>query len=225
VAIAVPLSFNYDQELLKIARSQDPSVYEKFFQAMQYSIARRILGETLTSFGNEGGGGSRAQGETHADTLDVRSIALSKAVMAVVNEQVVRPLVLWNFGPDAPMPQWNIETKDGEDLVERLSVDAGLQRMGKKFTVGYVAGRYDVPLAAGENGENPEDILVPNVNAPQVSIGDMSRATFSESALQQAHAEMKEFDDVFAQLRGEASGLFKKRVDELTRNVVPIERA
>ncbi len=226
VAIAVPQNFQYDQELLKIARSQDPAVYEKFFQAMQYSIARRVLGETLTSFGNEGGGGSKAQGQTHADTLDVRSVALSKAVMAVVNEQLVKPLVLWNFGPDAPLPSWQIEVKDGEDLVERLSVDAGLQRMGKKFTVGYVTERYDVPLAAGENGENPSDLLVPNVNAPQVSIGDMSRATFAEGANErQAHAEMKEFDDVFAELRGDAANVLKQRVDELASRVTPVARA
>ena len=46
---------------------------------MQYSIARRVLGETLTSFGNEGGGGSKAQGDTHADTLEKRSVELCRS--------------------------------------------------------------------------------------------------------------------------------------------------
>jgi phage gp29-like protein len=83
VAVAVPKGFEYDKDLLKIARSQDPRVYENFFQAMQYSIARRTLGETLTSFGNEGGTGSKAQGSTHADTLDKRSVELCRSLQSV----------------------------------------------------------------------------------------------------------------------------------------------
>jgi phage gp29-like protein len=229
-AIAVPKTFDYDQELLKIARSQDPAVYEKFFAAMQYSIARRILGETLTSFGNEGGKGSNAQGQTHADTLEQRSIELCRAVETVINRQLIRPLVLWNYGPDAPVPTWSFDLEQEDDLVKRLAVDAGLQRMGKKFTVGYIVDRYDVPLTEGENAESPEDILEPNVSAPQVAITDQARATFAEDAARrvlveaQAHREMKEFDDIFDQLKNDATGIFKNRVEEIAGSVVPIVR-
>jgi phage gp29-like protein len=210
---------------LKIARSQDPAVYEKFFQAMQYSIARRILGETLTSFGNEGGTGAKAQGEVHADTLEQRSIELCRAVEVVINQQLIRPLVLWNFGPDAPLPTWSFDLEDEEDLAKRITVDAALQRMGKRFTVGYIADRYDVPLATGENAENPEDVLVPNAAAPNVSLGDQARATFAEgSAEQQAHREMGEFDQLFDQLRADAGGILKERVGEIAGAVIPIER-
>ena len=223
-AIAVPKTFEYDAELLKIARAQDPKVYQNFFEKMQYAITRRTLGETLTSFGNEGGTGSQAQGKTHADTFDTRSVSLSKALMAVVNDQVVKPLVIWNFGPDAPMPKWTLEIKDGGDLVKRLAVDAGLQRMGKKFTVGYIAERYDVPLATGENEENPDDVLIPNINAPQVAIADQARATFAEgSPEQQAHRELKEFDDLFDQLRTDSGNLLRERTDEILQTAVPVE--
>lgn len=222
VAIAVPENFQYDQELLKIARSQDPSVYEKFFQAMQYSIARRILGETLTSFGNEGGTGAKAQGEVHADTLEQRSIELCRAAEMVINRQLVRPLVLWNFGPDAPVPTWSFDLEDEENLVKRLTVDAGLQRMGKKFAVGYIADTYDVPLAPGED---PEEILVPNAAAPNVAISDGSRATFAERELSPGvRAELHEFDDLFAQLRDDASGVLRDRVREIAGAAVPVER-
>jgi len=79
------------------------------------------------------------------------------------------------------MPKWDIEIKEGEDLQERLTIDSGVQRMGKKLTVGYVAERYQVPLAAGENGENPEDILQPNVSAPTVALRDTVSSSFSEA--------------------------------------------
>lgn len=223
VAIGVPRNFDIEIELLKIARAQDPAVYEHFFQAMQYSIARRILGETLTSFGNEGGTGAKAQGQVHADTLEQRTIELCRAVETVINRQLVRPLVIWNFGPDAPMPKWGFDTEEEEDLLERLNIDAGLQRMGKKFTVGYIVDRYAVPLAEGENAESPTDILVPNAAAPNVAITDQARATFAEPPAQ-VEREMGEFDNLFAQLRKDSLGVYKKRVAEIAGAVHPITK-
>lgn len=179
-AIAVPNTFKMEAELLKVARSQDPAVYEHFFQAMQYSIARRILGETLTSFGNEGGTGAKAQGQVHADTLEQRSIELCRALETVINQQLVRPLVTWNYGPDAPMPKWSFDLEQEEDLARRIDIDATAQKMGKKITVGYMADRYSIPLAKGENEEKPDDVLVPVGGGPNVGIADQSRAMFSE---------------------------------------------
>jgi hypothetical protein len=223
VAIAVPHGFEFEPEMLKIARAQDPKVYQAFFEKMQHSIMRRIQGETLTTFGSEDGRGSQAQGKTHADTFDTRSVSLSKAVMSVVNDQLVRPLVLWNYGPNAPMPRWMIETKTGEDLGNRLEIDMGLQSMGKKFTVGYISQRYDVPLAAGENGEDADDILVPAAGAaPQVKIADRSTATFAErQAEADNQAQMAQYDKLFAQLQGEAKGIFAQRVKEIAAKAAP----
>ena len=216
-AIAIPNGFTYDVELLKVARAQDPSVYMKFFQTMQYSVARRILGETLTSFGNEGGGGSKAQGDTHADTLDDRSIELCLQTESIINRQIIRPLVLWNFGPKAPMPKWVFDTEEAEDLGLRLTIDSGLQRMGKQMSVGYVVDRYEVPLA---EGEKPDAILVPNVNAPQVAIQDRAVANFSE-AEKQAQLELTEFDKIFTALKIDAAKIYRERAEEIAGSVVP----
>jgi len=218
VAIAVPKGFEFEAELLKIARAQDPKVYEQYFKAMQYSIARRVMGETLTSFGNEGGGGSKAQGETHADTLDKRSVELCRSLQSVINDQLIKPLVLWNFGPKAPMPVWQFDLEEAEDLNLALTVDTGLMRMGKKFTVGYVSDRYDRPLTPGET-EDQE--LVPNAAAPSVALTDRSNATFAErQAEAQIHEEMAQYDKLIAQLQGEAKGFFARRVREISDTAV-----
>jgi phage gp29-like protein len=218
-AVAVPKGFEYDQELLKIARSQDPKVYENFFQAMQYSIARRVMGETLTSFGNEGGGGSKAQGQTHADTLDKRSVELCRSLQSVINDQLVKPLVLWNFGPTAPMPIWQFDLEEAEDLNLALTVDTGLMRMGKKFSVGYISDRYDRPLTTTET-EDQE--LVPNAAAPSVALTDRSSATFAERQAEAAmREEMEQYDRLFAQLQGDAKGIFARRVREIVATAMP----
>jgi phage gp29-like protein len=223
VAIGVPKSFDIEVELLKVARSQSPAVYKEFYILMQYAITRRIQGETLTTFGNEGGTGSQAQGQTHADTLENRGVYLARLVMSVVNKQLIQPLVLWNFGPGAPVPKLAIDIEPAENLVERLGIDAGLQRMGKKFTVGYIVDRYGAPLAAGENGENPDDILVPNAAAPNVAISDMNRNTFAEPP-PTVQREMDEYDKAFASLIRDSTTILKERVHEVLGQVTPVVR-
>lgn len=223
VAVGVPKTMEINTELLKIARSQNPSVYKDFYTLMQYAVTRRIQGQTLTTFGNEGGKGSNAQGQTHADTLQNRGVYLARLAMRVINHQLIRPLVLWNYGPKAPVPKLAIDIEPEEDLVERLAIDAGLQRMGKKFTVGYIVDRYGAPLAAGDNGESPEDILVPNISAPNVGINDQARATFSElPADKQVREEMAEFDKLFDDLKTEAGGVLKQRVKSVAAAAVPV---
>ncbi len=201
-------------------------IYQALYNSKQLSIYRRIQGETLTSFGSEDGKGSQAQGRTHADTFDTRSVSLAKALMAVVNEQLVKPLVLWNYGPSAPMPKWSIEVKAPIDQNQRLGVLMGLQSMGKKIPVGYASQTFDVPLAAGEDGENPDDVLVPVAGAsPQVKITDRSTATFAErQAEAQMRAEMEQYDRLFAQLQGEAKGVFARRVREIVDTAAPKDR-
>lgn len=238
-AIAVPQGLQVELELLKIARSQDPAVYEKFYQSMQYSIARRILGETLTSFGNEGGTGAKAQGEVHANTLEQRSIELCRAVEVVINQQLVRPLILWNFGPDAPMPKWGFDLEEEEDLGKRVIIDAALQKMGKKFTAGYVADRYGVPLVTstarpnpeGEDGstevsegEESETVLTPSV-APIAVAQPSAESVFSEASQPQLRRELKEWDKLFAQLQDDATEIFKQRAEEIASSVIPIKKA
>jgi phage gp29-like protein len=218
VAIAVPKGFEFEAELLKVARAQNPDVYEHFFQAMQYSIARRTLGETLTSFGNEGGGGSKAQGQTHADTLDKRSVELCRSLQSVVNDQLIKPLVLWNFGPSAPMPVWQFDLEEAEDLGLALTVDSGLQRMGKKFTVGYIADRYDRPITPGET---PDQEIVPNVTAPTVALRDSTTSTFAEKTAEAAmRREMKQYDQLFAQEQAAGRKIFARRIREIADSAV-----
>jgi phage gp29-like protein len=222
VAVAIPEGLPIEVELLKSARSLDPAVHEHLFKTMQLAITRRVLGETLTTFGSEDGRGSNAQGKTHADTFERRSVALSKFVMSIVNKQMVRPLVLWNYGPAAPMPTWTIETKEGEDLANRLQIDSGLQRMGKQVSVGYVVDRYDVPLV---EGEDPDAALVPNAAAPQLQNVAPGETSFAEgSPEQQAHQEMTEFDKIFNQLRSDSTEIFRKRTQEIASQAVPVVR-
>jgi phage gp29-like protein len=214
-ALAMPANMQYDADLLKLARTLDPAVYKELFLLMQYAIARRILGETLTTFGNEGGGGSKAQGDTHADTLEKKTVELCRGLMSVVNRQLVRPLVLWNFGPDAPMPTWSFDLEEDEDLAARIGIDTALQGMGVPMTVSYLTDRYDVPQAAIN-----DQIATPAANAPMVTVRDTSASSFSE-AEDAVREDLDEYDRLFNGLQKESVGLYKARVKEIADAVKP----
>ena len=217
VAVAVPLGFEYDKELLTIARALNPDVFEHFYKAMQLDIVRLILGETLTSFGGENGKGSQALGNVHGDTLDTKSVGLCKGAQSVINQQLVRPLVLWNYGPNAPMPRWQYDVEEQEDLTKRLGIDAGLQRMGVPMSIPYLRERYGVPTP------DPLDpIAQPNVNADPVAISDLTRASFAEQGNEaQALGELKQFDALAQQLRDASVDLFKERIGEVAGALTP----
>lgn len=222
-AIAVPETFDYDKDLLQIARSQNPQVYENSFRAMQYTIARIILGETLTSHGGEDGKGTQALGSVHEETLDARVIELAMAHAAVVNQSIVRPLVLWNCGPDAPMPKWGYDLGREEDLGKRVNVDSSLQKMGKQFDANYISKVYNVPLVEGENPGLP---LQPSAAAAPADIPDPSGGDDAEFAEREAQAreEMAGFDALVRQLRGESAQILRRRTRQIAAGAVPVER-
>ena len=147
-AIAVPENFKMVDSLLTTARSQNPAVYERLVQRMELAIARAILGETLTSHGSEQGAGSYALGQVHQEMFHQRVVEQARALESVVNGQLVRRLVMWNFGPDAPMPRWSINTASSEDLAIRVKIDELLQAMGLDFTENYLREAYGRPRPA-----------------------------------------------------------------------------
>jgi hypothetical protein len=88
----------------------------------------------------------------------------------------VRPLVLWNFGPKAPMPRWGWEIEQAEDLDKKLNRDKILQGMGLPYTKEYLSRTYEVPLPqAGET------VVGPNPNTPDIPADpDAEDVTFAE---------------------------------------------
>jgi phage gp29-like protein len=112
-AVAIPKKFILEvQEMVRNIGSSHKELVDDFCNA---EISRIYLGQTLTSRGSDGGG-SRALGEVHERKEDKIGETDAKALMAVVNEQIIRPMVFWNYGPDALAPMWAIEVEPQEDL-------------------------------------------------------------------------------------------------------------
>lgn len=208
VAVGIPENFQFVEELMKGARPIPYEVYEHFTEAMQLDIVRRVLGETLTSFGAEKGRGTQALGQQHAESLDDKSVQLCKALAGVVNRQFVRNIVLWNFGPDAPMPTWGCDIEEEKDLTERLAIDKGLQTMGVPMPLSYLQTTYSVPAP-----EPTDTIAQPSAAAGAFTLPTIT-PSFSEDGRATGEAQLAQFDDLKGQLDKAAEVLMKERVRE-----------
>jgi len=147
-AVAIPENFQIASELLQAARPGDSNVFLALAdQLCNNEIARVILGQPLTQRGSDDGRGSRALGEVHQEVRFEKIAADARDLMAVVNDQLLRWLFLFNFGPDAPLPRWSIQLDPPADLRQRIEIDERLARLGVPLPLTHLQRIYSVPAA------------------------------------------------------------------------------
>jgi phage gp29-like protein len=141
--VTVPESMVID--LLEARRSGAVNTYKDLVDWCNDEMSKIVLGETLTA--DEGRrSGSLALGQVHNIVRNEYIERDAKALMAVVNEQLVQPLVRFNFGADVPPPRWVIDTTADEDLNRQLEVDRGLIAAGVPLSTDYFYRRYRRPV-------------------------------------------------------------------------------
>lgn len=150
-------------EVLDSVRTSMGSSFKEFSDEFCNSgIARRILGQTLTSRGSDGGG-SRALGEVHERKEGTKTEVDSKGLMLAVNSKLVWPLVIANFGYVERPPLWVIDYEPGADLdalAERLE---RLWKMGLPIPRVHTYNAFQI-AAPGEGEEvlpSPSTITLP----------------------------------------------------------------
>lgn len=123
------LDINFEE----IARS-NTDIYEKVCRYFDELISKVVWASTLTT--DAGSNGTYALGKVHAEgKYDVvRSYAHQWAASLQV---LVNAYVVWNYGPDAPIPQVVVDVEEAEDLVAKSQVVKNLADAG-------------VPLVASE---------------------------------------------------------------------------
>jgi phage gp29-like protein len=151
-AVAIPENFQIVKELLQAARAGSTDVFLTLADTVcNNEIARVILGQTLTQRGAEDGRGSRALGEVHQEVRFEKVAADARDLMSVVNDQLLRWLFLFNFGPDVPAPRWTLALDPPDDLRQRIEIDERLARLGAPLPLSYLQRTYSLPAPqAGE---------------------------------------------------------------------------
>ncbi|GAG01425.1 unnamed protein product, partial [marine sediment metagenome] len=104
------------------------STHKELCDWLGAEMSKAILGQTLTT--EQGERGARSLGEVHDRVRkDIRDQD-AKAVAATIRRDLIRPLVLLNYG-DVPIPKVAFQTEDAVDLLEFMKAvktgkDAGM---------------------------------------------------------------------------------------------------
>lgn len=113
-AVAIPDKFLL--EVHEMVRALGDT-HEKFVEAYcNTEITLRLLGQSLTSRGSDGGGGSRALGEIHEKVRGEYTEMDCKQVAIPVNKRLVKPITQWNFGPNAKLPTFKLDYEPIESI-------------------------------------------------------------------------------------------------------------
>ncbi|MFA5187080.1 MAG: DUF935 family protein [Patescibacteria group bacterium] len=131
--------------LQEAQRSGTVNVYDVAMKWFDTQQAYCILGQTLTSQGGQDGSGSMALGNVHNDVRLDLVIDDGKALDLTITEQLVAPLVYFNFGMDAPVPWFRHDYP--QDVAAILARIKTLQEMGYPVSQEYVEEISGVPVA------------------------------------------------------------------------------
>ncbi len=149
---AVAISESFAVDILGAARQGGTGVYKALAEDYANAeISKVVLGQILTSSGSDQGSGSLALGQVHNEVRKEKTEVDARSLMRVINQQLIRPAVLLNFGPNVDRPRWVIDFEEGEDLGKLAERDERLVGVGVDLPLSYFHERYQIPVP--EKGE------------------------------------------------------------------------
>jgi phage gp29-like protein len=141
------------------SRSGAVNPYKLMAEFCNREMSKAILGQTLTT-DTAGSTGTYAAAKVHAQVRQDLVEADAQALAATLREQLLRPLVGFNFGWDKPVPWFRFRFAEEEDLKTLSVVYRNLAAMGVPMDLGQVATRFGVPVPktgkTGAPGPRPE---------------------------------------------------------------------
>jgi phage gp29-like protein len=103
-------------EFTEARQSGSADLYERFCDYLDRQVSKAVLGQTLTTEMPREGGGSRAAAQVHqAVRRDIMG-SDARRLSATITQDLVRPLVELNFGPQARYPQFILGLPDDQDV-------------------------------------------------------------------------------------------------------------
>jgi phage gp29-like protein len=134
------------------SRSGGANPYQLMAEFCNREMSKAVLGQTLTT-DTAGSTGTYAAAQVHAQVRRDLVEADVQALAATLREQMLRPLVGFNFGWDKPVPWFRFRFEEEEDLKSLSVVYRNLAAMGVPMDLEHVAARFGVPVPeAGTTG-------------------------------------------------------------------------
>ena len=134
------------------SRSGRANPYQPMADFCNREMSKAVLGQTLTT-DTTGSTGTYAAASVHGQVRRDLVEADAQALATTLREQLLRPLVGFNFGWDKPVPWFRFRFEEEEDLKTLSEVYRNLAAMGVPLDMEHVAERFGIPLpGAGGRG-------------------------------------------------------------------------
>jgi len=100
---------NVELQLLEVRNTGE--AYFRLLDYLDAAVQKVVLGQTASSGAASGWSKGDAQSAVRQDIME----ADCRKLQRLVNSQLVRPWMRYNFGPDAPLPEFRIDAAPPED--------------------------------------------------------------------------------------------------------------
>ena len=121
--------------------------YKQLTEYIDRGYAKGILGQTASSQGTPGKlGNEDAQNDVRQDILEADCRALAKTL----RDQIIWPIVGFNFGWDKLLPSMRFACEPPEDQVQMAATHKTLVEMGAPIPVSFIQRKYNIPEPIGD---------------------------------------------------------------------------
>lgn len=148
-------------ELIEAKGSGGSSVFRESIEYWDKQTSKCVLGQTMST----DDGASLAQSKTHEQVrFDIRD-ADARSVAATIDEQLIKPFVLLNFGPQEVYPRVRISARKTEDIMQLTQAVKTFVDLGGKVQASEVRDR--IGLMEPEEGAELLAKAAPPVPPPE----------------------------------------------------------
>jgi len=140
----VTIPENVAIEFLEAKRSGAINTYRDLADWCNDEMSKLVLGATLTT-GEGRRSGSLALGRIHEQVRSEYIESDARALMGVINRQLIRWIVDFNFGTDVPAPRFAIDTSEDDGLEREIEIDREMVKMGVPLPLSYFYEKYKRP--------------------------------------------------------------------------------
>ncbi len=128
------------------SRSGQINPYQIMAEFCNREMSKAVLGQTLTT-DTAGATGTYSAAKVHAQVRRDLVEADAQSLATTLREQLLRPLVGFNFGWDKPIPWFRFKYEEEEDLKTLSEVYLNLTAMGVPLSLEHVGERFGIPPA------------------------------------------------------------------------------
>ena len=196
-------------EFIESSKTSSIELYENFARFCDEQMSKAILGQTLTS---DSGGGSYAQSKTHNEVRHDLTVADSKALAGTIRRDIIRPLVEFNFGPNANVPFFGFDCREVEDQKEAVQVLKTLAcNMGLKIPTSYIYQKFNIPKP-----EEGDEVLQPQSYTPRAGAEEAEELKLKQ---QEGQAEQRQVDAIVSAANKQAESIFREMVKPIFKMI------